>query len=339
MKATREILEGIVAGQDLSARESEAIFSAIMRGEWSPAQMGALLMGLRMKGQRVEELVGATRALRAFMTRVEVDGSHLVDTCGTGGDACNTFNISTAAALVAAAAGARVAKHGNRAVSGRSGSADVLEAVGLNLDLRPEQVAACIDHVGIGFLFAPAHHGAMRHAVGPRKELGIRSLFNLMGPLSNPAGAPHQVLGVYSESWLTPLAEAARELGERHVLVVHGHDGLDEISLSGPTEVAELRDGEVHRYRLQPGDFGLQAAPLAALQIADVAEAAAAFLGVLQNQAGPRRDIVLLNAGAALYAADVVSDLAAGVKRAREVMDSGAVWAKWEDLLQCAREV
>ncbi|MGE0048934.1 MAG: anthranilate phosphoribosyltransferase [Acidithiobacillus sp.] len=339
MRAIREILQGIIAGQDLSAREAEEAFAAIMRGEWTPAQLGALLMGLRMKGQRVEELVGATRALRAFMARVEVDGSHLVDTCGTGGDACGTFNISTAAAVVAAAAGARVAKHGNRAVSGRSGSADVLEAVGLNLDLRPAQVAACIASVGIGFLFAPAHHGAMRHAVGPRKELGIRSLFNLMGPLSNPAGASHQVLGVYSEAWLTPLAEAARELGARHVLVVHGHDGLDEISLSGPTEVAELRAGEVHRYRLQPSEFGLQPAPLAALQIADVKEAAQVFLAVLRNEPGPRRDIVLLNAGAALYAADVVPDLATGVQRARAAMDNGAAWAKWEALLQCAREL
>jgi anthranilate phosphoribosyltransferase len=339
MRATREILEGIIAGQDLSARESEEIFSAIMRGEWTPAQLGALLMGLRMKGQRVEELVGATRALRAFMTRVTVATDHLVDTCGTGGDACNTFNISTAAALVAATAGARVAKHGNRAVSGRSGSADVLEALGLRLDLRPAQVAACIQSVGIGFLFAPAHHGAMRHAVGPRKELGIRSLFNLMGPLSNPAAAPHQVLGVYSEAWLTPLAEAARELGGRHVLVVHGHDGLDEISLSGPTEVAELRAAEVHRYRLQPEDFGLERAPLAALQIADVSEAAAVLVRVLQNQPGPQRDIVLLNAGAALYAADVVASLAAGVERAREVLDAGAVWQKWQDLLRFAGEV
>ncbi len=327
------ILERIVAGEDLSGREAEAVFSAVMAGEWTPAQLGALLMGLRMKGQRVEELVGATRALRSCMTRVEVGVRNLVDTCGTGGDACHTFNISTAAAVVAAAGGARVAKHGNRAVSGRSGSADVLEAAGLNLALAPEQVAASIEKVGIGFLFAPALHGAMRHAAGPRRELGIRSLFNLMGPLSNPAGAPHQVLGVYSQAWLVPMAEAARELGGDHVLVVHGHDGLDELSLSGPSEVAELRDGQIVRYRIHPAQFDLEAAPLSALQIADVASAVTAFTDVLQNRPGPRREVVLLNAGAALYAADMAPTLAAGVGLAREVLETGAVWERWQALV------
>ncbi len=337
-KGVRELLEAIIAHQDLSARETEEIFTQVMSGEWSPAQLGALLMGLRMKGERVEELVGATRALRSIMTRVRVADDHLVDTCGTGGDACHTFNISTTSAIVAAAAGARVAKHGNRAVSGRSGSADVLEALGLRLDLDPAQVAQSIESIGIGFLFAPAHHGAMRHAVGPRKELGIRSLFNLMGPLSNPALAPNQVLGVYAESWLIPLAEAARELGERHVLVVHGLDGLDEISLSGPTEVAELKDQQIIRYRIRPEDFGLPSAPLAALQIRDVAHAAEIFQAVLQNQAGPCRDVVLLNAGAALYAAGVVGNLASGVARARDVLESGAAWSKWQDLLHFSQE-
>ncbi|MCE5387653.1 MAG: anthranilate phosphoribosyltransferase [Acidithiobacillus sp.] len=337
-KGVRELLEAIIAHQDLSARETEEIFTQVMSGEWSPAQLGALLMGLRMKGERVEELVGATRALRSIMTRVRVPDDHLVDTCGTGGDACHTFNISTTSAIVAAAAGARVAKHGNRAVSGRSGSADVLEALGLRLDLDPAQVAQSIESIGIGFLFAPAHHGAMRHAVGPRKELGIRSLFNLMGPLSNPALAPNQVLGVYAESWLIPLAEAARELGARHVLVVHGLDGLDEISLSGPTEVAELKDQQIIRYRIRPEDFGLPSAPLAALQIRDVAHAAEIFQAVLQNQAGPCRDVVLLNAGAALYAAGVVGNLASGVARARDVLESGAAWSKWQDLLHFSQE-
>ncbi|MBU2783129.1 MAG: anthranilate phosphoribosyltransferase [Acidithiobacillus sp.] len=329
----REVLEGLIAHQDLSSSQAQAIFDEIMSGSWTPAQIGALLVALRMKGERVEELVGATRALRAHMLRVEVGTEHLVDTCGTGGDARNTFNISTLAAIVAAAAGARVAKHGNRAVSGRSGSADVLEAAGLCLDLTPAQVAACIDAVGIGFLFAPGHHGAMRHAVGPRRELGIRSLFNLMGPLSNPAGAPHQVLGVFADAWLMPVAEAAKELGGRHVLVVHGHDGLDEISISGPTEVAEVReDGSIRRFRLQPGNFGIAPAPLEVLQIRDTHEALAAFHEVLSGKPGARQDVVALNAGAALYAADVVDDLSEAVARARAALVSGAARERWERL-------
>jgi len=329
----REVLERLIAGQDLSSSESQSVFDALMSGDWTPAQIGALLVALRMKGERVEELVGATRALRAHMLRVEVATEHLVDTCGTGGDARNTFNISTLAAITAAAAGARVAKHGNRAVSGRSGSADVLEAAGLRLDLGPAQVAACIDAVGIGFLFAPSHHGAMRHAVGPRRELGIRSLFNLMGPLSNPAGAPHQVLGVFADAWLMPVAQAAKELGGRHVLVVHGHDGLDEISISGPTEVAELRDdGSIRRYRLQPADFGMEPAPLAALQIADTRAALEAFHEVLSGRPGARQDVVAINAGAALYAANVVDDLGEAVAQARAVLASGAARECWERL-------
>ncbi|MDD5280376.1 anthranilate phosphoribosyltransferase [Acidithiobacillus sp.] len=329
----RDILEQIAAGQDLSREQAQHVFAGIMAGDWTPAQIGALLMGLRMKGQRVEELVGATLALRACMTRVEVSTDHLLDTCGTGGDALSTFNISTVSAVVAAAGGARVAKHGNRSMVSRSGSADVLEAAGLPMDMSPEAVAQSIEKIGIGFLFAPAHHGAMRHAVGPRKELAIRSLFNLMGPLSNPAGAPHQVLGVYAERWLIPLAEAARELGSRHVLVVHGHDGLDEISLSAPTDMAELKDGVISRNRIQPEDFGIARAPLASLQISSVAEALSAAEEVLQNRAGPRLDVVLLNAGAALYAADVVPDMAVGVVLARDILKSGAAWSKWQELL------
>lgn len=329
----RDILEQIAAGQDLSREQAQHVFAGIMAGDWTPVQIGALLMGLRMKGQRVEELVGATLALRACMTRVEVSTDHLLDTCGTGGDALSTFNISTVSAVVAAAGGARVAKHGNRSMVSHSGSADVLEAAGLPMDMTPETVAQSIEKIGIGFLFAPAHHGAMRHAVGPRKELAIRSLFNLMGPLSNPAGAPHQVLGVYAERWLMPLAEAARELGSRHVLVVHGHDGLDEISLSAPTDMAELKDGVISRSRIQPEDFGIARAPLASLQINSVAEALSAAEEVLQNRAGPRLDVVLLNAGAALYAADVVPDMAVGVVLARDILKSGAAWSKWQELL------
>lgn len=327
------MLNQIASRQDLSRQEAQKVFTAIMAGEATPAQIGALLMGLRMKGERVEELVGATLALRACVQGVQADTTHLVDTCGTGGDARHTFNISTVAAVVAAAAGARVAKHGNRSASGSSGSADVLEAAGLPLDLPAAAAEASITEIGIGFLFAPAHHGAMRHAAGPRRELGLRTLFNLIGPLSNPAGAPHQVLGVYAEKWLVPMAEAARELGSRRVLVVHGSDGLDEISIGGPTEVAELRDGVITRNRLRPEDFGLRPAPLADLQVRDVPEALVAAQEVLQGALGARRDVVVLNAGAALYVADCVPSLAAGVSAAATVLENGAAWAKWRALI------
>jgi anthranilate phosphoribosyltransferase len=252
-----------------------------------------------------------------------VAGPYLVDTCGTGGDGASTFNISTASALVAAAAGARVAKHGNRSVSSSSGSADVLETAGVRLDLTPEQVAACIEQTGVGFLFAPMHHGAMKHAIGPRREMGIRTVFNLLGPLTNPASAPNQVLGVYSRHWVEPLAQVLKQLGSRHVLVVHAEDGLDEISIGASTRVAELNDGDISVYTIVPEDFGMQHSDLASLTVADAGQSLAMIRAVLNNTAGPPRDIVMLNAGAAIYASGIAPSLAEGVEQAGAVLRSG----------------
>jgi anthranilate phosphoribosyltransferase len=262
-----------------------------------------------------------------------VAGPYLVDTCGTGGDGASTFNISTASALVAAAAGARVAKHGNRSVSSSSGSADVLEAAGVRLDLAPSRVAACIDQVGVGFLFAPLHHGAMKHAIGPRREMGIRTVFNLLGPLTNPANAPNQVLGVYSRHWIEPLAHVLKRLGSRHVLVVHAEDGLDEISVGSPTWVAELKEGDISVYTIVPEDFGLQHSSLAALTVTDAGHSLDMIRAVLDNEAGPARDIVLLNAGAAIYVSGIAPSLMDGVERANSVLQSGKAKTTLEALV------
>jgi anthranilate phosphoribosyltransferase len=295
--------------------------------------MGGFLVGLAMKGETVEEVTAAARVMRDLATRVDVKAGHLVDTCGTGGDASGSFNISTASALVVAAAGGQVAKHGNRSVSSKSGSADVLEAAGVNLDLGPEQVARCIEEVGVGFLFAPKHHGAMKHAVGPRREMGVRTLFNVLGPLTNPAGAPNQVLGVFSNRWLEPLAQVLGRLGSRHVMVVHAEDGLDEISIGAPTRVAELRDGEVTVRLIAPEDFGMERADLPSIRVEDAAGSLAMIRSVLQGEAGAARDIVLLNAGAALYVAGVAPSHAEGIEKAREAIDSGAAAEKLQQLV------
>ena len=314
-----------VTGQhDLASADMEAVMRLIMTGQATPAQIGGFLIGLRMKGETVDEIAAAARVMRELATRVEVSGPHLVDTCGTGGDGASTFNISTASALVTAAAGGRVAKHGNRSVSSSSGSADVLEAAGVRLDMTPDQVAGCIDQVGVGFLFAPQHHSAMKHAIGPRKEMGVRTLFNLLGPLTNPAGAPNQVLGVFSEHWVEPLARVLQHLGSEHVLVVHAQDGLDEISIGSPTRVAELKDGGITVYTVAPEDFGLERADLSAIAVADAGQSLAMINEVLDNRQGPARDIVMLNAGAAIYAAGVADSLANGVERAGGVLADGS---------------
>ena len=322
----------LVERQDLDADEMTAVMRAVMGGEATDAQIGGLLVALRMKGETIDEIRAAAGVMRELATRVDVPRAGLVDTCGTGGDASGTFNISTASALVAAAAGVRVAKHGNRSVSSRSGSADVLETLGVNLELGPDAVATCIREVGVGFLFAPAHHGAMRHAIGPRRELGVRTLFNVLGPLTNPAGAPNQVLGVFSADWLRPLAEALKGLGSEHVMVVNAEDGLDEISIGAPTRVAELRDGEITEYTLRPEDVGLTTAALDTVRVADVAASAAMLRDVLAGTPGPARDIVLLNAGAAIFVGGGAPGLEAGVRRAAEVIDSGAARERLEHL-------
>jgi len=329
-------IANVVEQRDLTAADMEAVMRAIMTGQATPAQIGGFLVGLRMKGETVDEIAAAARVMRQLATRVEVDGPHLVDTCGTGGDGASTFNISTASAIVAAAAGARVAKHGNRSVSSSSGSADVLEAAGVKLDLSPAQVAACIDRVGVGFLFAPQHHSAMKHAIGPRKEMRVRTLFNLLGPLTNPAGAPNQVLGVFSPDWVEPLAEVLKQLGSEHVLVVHAEDGLDEISIAAATRVAELSNGEISVYTISPEDFGLQRAELAAIAVDDAAQSLAMINSVFEDQPGPARDIVRLNAGAAIYAAGLTSSLADGVALAGEVIASGKAAETFQALVDAS---
>jgi anthranilate phosphoribosyltransferase len=326
-------IANVIEKRDLSAADMEAVMRAVMTGQATPAQIGGFLVGLRMKGESVDEIVAAAKVMRELATRVDIGGAHLVDTCGTGGDGASTFNISTASAIVAAAAGARVAKHGNRSVSSSSGSADVLEAAGVKLDLTPAQVAACIDQIGVGFLFAPQHHSAMKHAIGPRKEMRVRTLFNLLGPLTNPAGAPNQVLGVFSPDWVLPLAEVLRQLGSEHVLVVHADDGLDEISIAAATRVAELSDGKITSYTISPEDFGLPRADLSAIAVANAEQSLTMIRSVFDDQPGPARDIVQLNAGAAIYAAGLTASLADGVARAAEVIASGKAAQTYQALI------
>lgn len=333
----KEAISRIVDRVDLSREEMESVMRQIMTGEATPIQIGGFLAGLRAKGETVDEIAAAAGVMRELATRVAVDGARLVDTCGTGGDGRKLFNVSTAAAFVVAAAGGRVAKHGNRAMSGSSGSADVLEALGVNLDLPPERVARCIDEVGLGFLFAPAHHSAARYAAAPRRELGTRTLFNLLGPLTNPAGAPHQLLGVFAPRWVEPLAKVLRALGSHHVLVVHSHDGLDEISIGAPTQVAELRDGQVISYTIHPEELGIAPQSLEDLVVQDAAGSLALIREALSGRAGPARDMVALNAGAALYAADAAESLAAGVELAGRVLDEGAANAKLGELAEATR--
>ncbi|WP_040662370.1 anthranilate phosphoribosyltransferase [Nitrococcus mobilis] len=329
----------VMGHQHLSRREMGAVMRTIMIGEATPAQIGGFLVGLHMKGETVEEIAAAAEVMRELAARVVADPTHLVDTCGTGGDAKGTFNVSTASAFVVAAAGGKVAKHGNRSVSSACGSADVLEAAGASLNLDPKQVADCIDRIGVGFLFAPRHHSAMRHAIGPRREMGVRTLFNLLGPLTNPAGAPHQLLGVFSEHWVRPIAEALRALGSRRVMVVHAADGLDEISISATTHVAELDGGEVREYTLEPEQYGIGRAPLDAIRIGTAAESLAIIRRVYEGHPGPAADILTLNAGAAIYVARLTQSLASGVERAREILASGAAWDKLGEFVEYTNQL
>ena len=330
-------IRAVTERRDLDGEQMTEVMRAIMTGNATPAQIGGFLIGLRMKGETVDEIAAAARVMRELASGVTVGGEHVVDTCGTGGDGAHTFNISTASAFVTAAAGGRVAKHGNRSVSSSCGSADVLEAAGVNLDLMPEQVARCVDELGVGFLFAPKHHNAMRYAIGPRREMGVRTLFNLLGPLTNPAGAPNQVLGVFGADWVRPLAEVLKQLGSRHVLVVHAEDGLDEISIGSPTLVAELKDGQVQDYQVSPEQFGMQRADVAEVMVQNAEQSLAMIQAVFAGEPGPARDIVALNAGAAIYVAGLADSLEAGVRKALEVIASGAAQQKLDALVQLTK--
>jgi len=333
------LLQKLVDRTDLSAEEVESAFETIFRGEASPAQMGAFLAALRMKGETASEIAAAAQVMRRRATPVRTPpGRVVVDTCGTGGDGAGTFNLSTAAALVVAGAGVTVAKHGNRSVSSRSGSADVLAACGVRVEAPVEVVERCLAEIGIGFLYAPALHGAMRHVAPVRREVGIRSIFNLLGPLANPAGTPRQLLGVYSEHLVPVVAQTLAQLGSERALVVHGLDGLDEVSPCGPTRAAWVEAGHVREVVLEPEDGGLRPVPRAALRGGDPAENARMLHSLLGGAAGPMRDAVLLNAGAALWVADAVQTLADGVLRAAESIDSGAARSRLERLVALTHE-
>jgi anthranilate phosphoribosyltransferase len=330
-------LKLITQRQDLSAEQMRDVMNQIMTGQATPAQIGGFLIGLSMKGETVTEIAAAAEVMRSLATPVDIQGDHVVDTCGTGGDGASTFNVSTASAFVVAAAGARVAKHGNRSISSSSGSADVLEAAGVNLELTPEQVKHCIETVGVGFMFAQKHHGAMKHAIGPRREMGVRTVFNLLGPLTNPARASHQVLGVFDKKWVVPMAEVLQKLGSQHVLVVHAEDGLDEISIGAETHVAELKNNEIHSYIIKPEDFGMSRSDVKSLSVKNANDSLDIIKAVFNGETGPARDIVVLNAGAAIYAADITDSLEQGVELAAEAIDSGAASQKLNALIVSSR--
>ena len=342
----KDAISKVVLRQDLLETEMIEVMNQIMGGEATPAQVGAFITALRMKGETIEEITGAARVMRDHATPIRVgkaldidreeinlDRETVLDTCGTGGSGTKSFNISTTVAFVVSACGAKVAKHGNRSISSACGSADVLEALGVNLKVTPEQVESCINEVGVGFLFAPALHGAMKHAIGPRREIGIRTIFNILGPLTNPAGADRQVLGVYDEKLVEVLAKVLVKLGCQRGFVVHGQDGMDEITLTGPTRIAEINEGKGALSTIEPEDFGLRRCLLTDLQGGDAEENAAIVKDVLAGAEGPKRDVVLLNAAYALIAAGIVESVDAGLQKARNVIDEGLAKAKLEGLV------
>lgn len=329
----KDALNQLLNGQDLSHDQMLAVMQQVMGGELTTAQISALLIALRLKGETVDEITAAATVMRELSNKVNIkDTAHLVDTCGTGGDGIQTFNVSTVSALVAAAAGAKVAKHGGRSVSSTCGSADVLEELGVDVNKTPDEVANSVDAIGIGFMFAPNHHSAMKHAAPVRKELGIRTIFNLLGPLTNPAAARRQVMGVFDRALTGKLAQVLQKLGSEHVLVVHGADGMDEISLTGDTYVAELKSGKVTEYTVNPTQFGLTIHQLKDIQVQNAAESKAMIMDVLNGKTGAPRDIVLLNAGAAIYVAGITATLAAGIEKAAQMIDDGVALSKLEAL-------
>lgn len=333
----KEAISNLVSGKSLTMGEAAEVMGEIMEGQVTPAQLGAFLTALRIKGETIEEIAGMARVMRSKATRVTVS-EPVVDIVGTGGDGANTFNISTAAAFVAAGAGLRVAKHGNRAASSRSGSADVLEALGVRLDLSAEGVEQCIEKVGIGFMFAPAFHPAMKYAAAPRREIGIRTVFNVLGPLTNPAGAKAQVLGVADSAMVEKMAQVLKSLGCHHALVVHGEDGLDEITVTGNSQVCELLDGRIVKYNISPEDFGLPRASYGSLKGGAAAENAKILQDVLGGISGPQLDVVLINAAAALLAGDKAASIKDGIALARRSIESGQAAAKLQQLVACSQE-
>lgn len=324
----------VIEGGSLSTEQMVSVMRRIMTGECTDAQIAGFLVALRIKGETVEEITGAATVMRELATPVAVSGDHLVDIVGTGGDGASIFNVSTASTFVAAAAGAQVAKHGNRSVSSKSGAADLLEAAGVRLDLSPEEVARCVAVVGVGFMFALNHHSAMKHAITARKELATRTIFNLLGPVTNPAAVKNQLLGVFSKHWLRPIAEVLRDLGSEHIVVVHSADGLDEISIAAETFVCELKDGEISEYTLTPEQFGIDRGNLAALKVTDATQSLALIKGLLAGEAGPASDIVALNAGAAIYAANIASSIEQGVLMAQDILSAGLAAEKLKELAQ-----
>ncbi len=337
----KEALAQVVERRDLNHAQMTDVMNQIMTGVATPAQVGGFLVGLRMKGETVEEIAAAAQVMRDLATKVAVKFDNLVDTCGTGGDGSRLFNVSTASALVVAAAGGRVAKHGNRSVTSTTGSADVLEAAGVNLNLSPEQVARCIEELGVGFMFAPAHHGAMKHAVGPRRELGLRTIFNMLGPLTNPAGAKRQVVGVFDTSLCRIFVDVLARLGSEHVIALRSQDGLDEISLAAPTHIAELRSGEIREYTIEPSQFGIDSTSLDGLQVASAEESLLLIrdaLGKRETPAGVKAaDMIALNAGAAIYVAGLARDLPMAVAMAEDIIAAGLAAEKLKELAELSQ--
>ncbi len=326
----KEAISKVVDGENLSQEEAAGVMNEIMSGDATPAQIACFMTALRIKGETVDEITGCARIMREKVTRIETKTELLVDTCGTGGDGAHTFNISTTAALVAAGAGLHIAKHGNRSVSSKSGSADVLKALGVNIEADAATVARCVDEIGIGFLFAPMLHPAMKYAIGPRREIGIRTIFNILGPLTNPAGAQAQVLGVYDVALIETLANVLKNLGSKRVFVVHGGDGLDEITITDKTYVAELVNGEVRSYVIDPEELGMSKADMSSLVGGTAEENAQITLDILRGEKGPRRDIVLLNSAAAIAAGGLAANLIDGIQLAAKSIDSGKAMEKLE---------
>ena len=330
-----QAIKAVIEKKNLNESDMLDVMNSIMTGQTTDAQIGAFLVGLSMKGETIEEITASAKVMRSLATPVEIKSNkYLVDTCGTGGDGLGLFNISTASAFVVAAAGGKVAKHGNRSISSKSGSADVLESAGVNLNLSPSLISECIAQIGVGFMFAPAHHSAMKHAIGPRKELAVRTIFNVLGPLTNPAKAPNQVMGVYDKNLVEPIANVLKELGSRHVMVVHSDDGLDEFSIADKTYVAELKDGIVSTYSVHPEDFGLTLGDLKDIR-ADNADASLALITeAFSGRNGTAKSIISLNAGAAIYVSGLTTSLQSGIDRANQVLTDGSSQKKLDEYIK-----